>query len=65
MSQARNSKTLFEARLNALNEKNLKDNNKMPKFGFRFVGETSLEAELDLQAKFVLALIDINTLKIV
>lgn len=58
------SKTLFEKRINAINRE-IKDSGKNePLFGFNFVGETSPEAELEVQTKFLLALIDINAMRI-
>lgn len=57
-------KTLFEKRIEAINAEHRNSGGKEPQFSFSFVGETSPEAELELQTKFILALIDINATKI-
>lgn len=55
-------KSLFEKRIIARNKTKAE---KEPEFGFCFVGETSPEAELNVQAKFLIALMDINALSVV
>lgn len=55
-------KTLFEQRLEMLNRETKEKKLKRPEFAFSFVGETSKEAEIELQTKFVLALMDFNAL---
>lgn len=55
-------KSLFEKRIIARNKTKAA---KEPEFGFCFVGETSPEAELNVQAKFLIALMDINALSVV
>lgn len=57
-------KMLFEQKIEAINTEHKNAGNKEPQFGFSFVGETSPEAELELQTKFILALININATKI-
>lgn len=56
------AKTLFEKRLEILNRETKEKNLNRPEFAFSFAGETSKEAELELQTKFVLALIDFDAL---
>lgn len=56
-------KTLFEQRIEAINLEHKKAGDKEPQFGFKFVGETSPEAELEVQTKFLLALMDIDFLR--
>lgn len=57
-------KTLFEQKLEVINLEHIKNGGREPIFGFSFVGETSPEAELDIQTKFLLALMDINVLRL-
>lgn len=57
-------KTIFEQRIEAINAEHKNSGGKEPQFGFSFVGETSPEAELQVQTKFILALLDINAMKI-
>lgn len=47
-----------------INEWNRTKPDKYPTFSYSFVGETSPEAELELQTKLVMALLDIDLLKI-
>ncbi len=50
-------KTLFEQKID---EWNRTRGPKDPSFSFSFVGETSKEAELDVQTKFVMCLLDLD-----
>ena len=56
-------KTLFEKKIEAINLEH-KNAGKEPQFVYSFVGETSPEAELEIQTKFLLMLIDINIMRI-
>lgn len=57
-------KTLFEKKIEAINLEHKNAGGKEPQFVYSFVGETSPEAELEIQTKFLLMLIDINIMRI-
>lgn len=54
-------KTIFEKRIEEWNKNKPA---KYPTFTFSFVGETSEEAELDVQTKLVMCLLDLDLNKI-
>ena len=58
------SKTLFEKKIETYNKELIATNSKEPKFAITFSGETSRALEIEAQAKFLMALMDINTLRI-
>ena len=58
------AKTLFEQRIEAYNKNLDLTNSDEPRFAIKFSGETSRALEIDVQTKFLMALMDLNTLRI-
>ena len=57
-------KTIFEEKIEAINLEHKNAGAKEPQFTYSFVGETSPQAELEVQTKFLLMLMDVNLMKI-
>ena len=57
-------KTIFEEKIEAINLEHKNAGGKEPQFTYSFVGETSPQAELEVQTKFLLMLMDVNLMKI-